>query len=221
MQSTKPTDPSPQNARTVMKILEETYTTHPMHEAFQHDPFQMLIAVVLSQRATDAMTIPVAQLLFKHAPTPQQILELPLKKLEEIIRPIGFFHQKASALKKLSAAIIEKHDGEVPAKEEALLGLPQVGRKTANIILTMFFKTPQIAVDVHVHRIANRLGWIKTTAVEETEIELTRLIPKDFLEITNTVFVRHGQETCRPVAPWCSRCPVAAYCPRVGVAISR
>ncbi len=221
MQSTKPTDPSPEHVRKVMQILKETYTDHPMHEAFQHDPFQMLIAVVLSQRATDAMTIPVAQHLFKNAPTPQAIIKMPLEKLEQIIRPIGFFHAKAAALKKLSAAIVEKHAGKVPSTEEFLLGLPQVGRKTANIMLTMFFKKPQIAVDVHVHRITHRLGWVDTKTVEDTEVELTRLIPREFLDITNVVFVRHGQDTCRPVAPWCSRCPVAAYCPRVGVALSR
>lgn len=221
MQSTKPIDPSPENVHAVMQILKKTYTDHPMHEAFQHDPFQMLIAVVLSQRATDAMTIPVAQHLFKNAPTPQEIVAMPLHKLEQIIRPIGFFRTKAAALKKLSAAIVEKHAGKVPSKEESLLDLPQVGRKTANIMLTMFFKKPQIAVDVHVHRITHRLGWLDTKTVEQTEIELTRLIPQEYLDVTNIVFVRHGQETCRPVAPWCSRCPVSAYCQRVGVALSR
>lgn len=204
-----------------MDILRATYTTHPMHEAFQHDVFQMLIAVVLSQRATDAMTIPVAKKLFEVAPAPQAIVELPLVELEKIIRPIGFFHQKAVALKKLSSAILEKHGGKVPTIEEQLLALPQVGRKTANIILTMFFETPQIAVDVHVHRITNRLGWVRTKTPEQTEVELTRIIPKDYIEMTNQVFVRHGQVLCRPVAPWCSRCPVLQYCKRVGVTASR
>jgi endonuclease-3 len=204
-----------------MEILLKTYLDHPMHEAFKHDVFHMLVAVILSQRATDAMTIPVAKNLFATAPTPRALAKLPLQKIEAIIKPIGFYHQKAAALKKLSAILVEQYHGKVPSKEEQLLALPQVGRKTANIILTMFFDTPQIAVDVHVHRIANRLGWIRTKTPEETECELTRIIPKEFHERANHVFVRHGQVTCRPLSPWCSRCPVRIYCKRVGVTTSR
>ena len=213
--------PSPQDASTVMDILRRTYVTHPMHEAFKHDSFQMLVAVVLSQRATDAMTIPVAKNLFTLAPTPQKLANLPVKTLENMVKPIGFYHAKATALQKLSHALIAKHNGKVPSTEVDLLALPQVGRKTANIMLTLFFNTPQIAVDVHVHRIAHRLGWTNTKTPEETERALTKLIPRQYIHDVNRVFVRHGQDICRPLHPWCSRCPIAHYCKRVGVVSPR
>ncbi|MBI5151381.1 MAG: endonuclease III [Candidatus Pacebacteria bacterium] len=207
--------------RHTLEILQKTYISHPMHEAFHHDPFQMLVAVILSQRATDAMTISVAQKLFEVTPTPQAITALNMQVLEKIIRPIGFFHTKALALQKLSRVLIETFDGKVPTTESELLSLPQVGRKTANIMLTLFFHTPQIAVDVHVHRITNRLGWVNTKTVEETELSLTKIIPKDLIYDVNRVFVRHGQEICRPISPKCSICPVQKYCKKVGVTQSR
>lgn len=213
--------PTQQTIPLVMKILRGTCPRHSTHEAFQHDPFQMLVAVVLSQRATDAMTIPVAKKLFEKASTPQDIVDLPMQHLEQIIRPIGFFHAKALALKKLSTMIIKRFDGKVPSTEQELLSLPQVGRKTANIMLTMFFHTPKIAVDVHVHRIANRLGWIKTKTPEKTEAALTKLIPKKYIPIVNQVFVQHGQKICRPINPKCSICPVRQYCQQIGVTRSR
>ncbi len=206
---------------TVLRILQKTYLTHPMHEAFKHDPFHMLIAVVLSQRATDAMTIPVAKALFAQAETPTKILQLPLTKLETILRPIGFFHAKAAALKKLSQLIVTNFHGKVPKTKTDLLSLPQVGRKTANIMLTLFFNTPQIAVDVHVHRITHRLGWVHAKTPDETEVALTKLIPKHFIHDVNRVFVRHGQEVCKPVSPKCSICPINTYCPKIGVKTSR
>ncbi len=192
-----------------------------MHEAFGDDPFCMLVAVVLSQRATDAMTIPVAHKLFQKAKTPQEIVELSSKTMETILHPIGFYRQKTRALKALSRMLIEKFDSKVPSTEQELLSLPQVGRKTANIILTLFFHTPQIAVDTHVHRITNRLGWVTTKTPEETERELTKIIPAHYIPIVNQVFVRHGQDVCKPIAPWCSKCPVYIYCKRVGVTGSR
>lgn len=200
-----------------MEILHKTYPDHPMHQAFGNDPFQMLVAVILSQRATDAMTIPVAASLFMVAPTVHDIAKIDLHLLENIIRPIGFFHQKARALKKLANTLLKKHQGLVPSSESELLALPQVGRKTANIMLTLFFHTPQIAVDVHVHRITHRLGWIATRSVEETEKDLSECIPKKYIPITNQVFVRHGQEICRPIHPKCSQCPIEKYCKKVGL----
>lgn len=203
--------------RSVITLLRTSYPTLPMHEVHGHDPFQMLVAVVLSQRARDAVTVPTASLLFQRIHTPQQLLDLPLKELEAIIKPIGFQVAKAVALKKLAKSLVEKYNGIVPSTEEELLSLPQVGRKTANIILTTFFDTPQIAVDIHVHRITNRLGWIRTTSVEDTEQELTWIIPKELHEVVNQVFVAHGQHICLPRTPRCSTCPVEKYCLKVGV----
>ena len=213
--------PSAQEVEAVITTLHHAYPDHPMHTAFGHNPFHMLVAVILSQRATDAQTIPVARTLLNAAPTPQALLTLQTETLETIIRPIGFFHTKTRALQKLAHALINTHAGQVPSTERDLLALPQVGRKTANIILTMFFATPQIAVDTHVHRISNRLGWISTKTAEETEKQLTRFVPKQLVSIINQIFVRHGQEICRPIRPWCSRCPVAKYCKRIDVVSSR
>lgn len=213
--------PSVQNIERVIQILQKTYTTHPMHEAFKHDAFQMLIAVVLSQRATDAMTIPVSMQLFKHAPTAQLLANIPLAEIEKIIRPIGFFHAKAQAIKKLARVLVEQHNGKVPSTELELLALPQVGRKTANIMLTLFFNTPQIAVDVHVHRITQRLGWITSKSPEETETKLTALIPHNLIHDVNRIFVRHGQEICKPISPKCSVCPIKNYCQQIGVSSKR
>ncbi len=205
----------------VLDILATTYPTLPMHEAFGHDPFQMLIAVVLSQRSRDSVTVPTAQTLFARAHTPQELCSLAQSELESIIKPIGFYHTKASAIKKLSAIIVERFNGVVPATEQELLSLPHVGRKTANIILTCFFHTPQIAVDIHVHRITNRLGWVQTTDVLATETELSHLIPQSYHEVVNRVFVAHGQQCCLPRAPKCTQCPITQYCEKIGVESSK
>ncbi len=133
----------------ILTILRRTYPTIPMHEAHRKNPFRLLVAIVLSQRARDSVTVPTATKLFERITTAQDLLDLPIKELETIIKPIGFHHTKAAALKKLSAALVERYNGDVPSTEAELLLLPQVGRKTANILLTEFFHTPQIAVDVN------------------------------------------------------------------------
>lgn len=188
-----------------------------MHDAFAHDPFQMLIAVILSQRATDIKTIEVAKALFQRVPTVQQVLSLPIQTLEEIIRPIGFFRQKARHLHELAAILIQKHAGKVPQTKSDLISLPGVGPKTAHVLLTVCFHNPHIAVDIHVHRIPNRLGWITTTSVEESQTALDSIIPKKWWTDMNRIFVRHGQETCRPINPKCDSCPVAKWCRKVGI----
>lgn len=201
----------------VLTILSHEYPTIPMHEVHALNPFRFLVAIVLSQRARDSVTVPVTVQLFEHITTVQDLNDFPLEKLEAIIKPIGFHHTKAVALKKLSRALLERFNGEVPSTEEELLSLPQVGRKTANILLTEFFDTPQIAVDIHVHRITNRLGWVHASKPEETEKELTKLIPKKWHNITNRVFVMHGQRVCFPRNPACPTCPILKYCKRVGL----
>ncbi|HKY74176.1 MAG TPA: endonuclease III [Patescibacteria group bacterium] len=215
------THPNTKTITSVLDILKKTYTDHPMYEAFKHNPFQMLVAVILSQRATDAMTIPVARTLFALAPNAQTMLRLSTHELEAIIHPIGFYHAKTAALQKLCENLLKHHNGNVPSTEQELLALPQVGRKTANIMLTLFFNTPRIAVDVHVHRITHRLGWVQTKTPDETEHVLTALIPKEYIKDVNRVFVRHGQTLCKPVSPICSQCPIHVYCPRIDVITSR
>lgn len=203
--------------RQVLEILNATYPTIPMHEIHGHDPFQLLVAVILSQRARDSVTVPLASKLFAVAKTPQQFVDLPVETLSQIILPIGFYTAKSLAIKKLAKILVDEYGGTVPRTEAELLKLPSVGRKTANIILTTFFDTPQIAVDIHVHRITNRHGWVQTTKVEETEKELTKIIPKDLHSIVNRVFVAHGQTICIPRNPKCEVCPVEMYCTKVGL----
>lgn len=204
----------------VLSILDTTYPTIAMHVVHGHDPFQLLIAVILSQRSRDSVTVPTAQKLFEDLKTPADFVKISHTELEQKIHPVGFYTAKAAAIQKLSQILIEKYGGKVPSTEAELLSLPHVGRKTANIILTTFFDTPQIAVDIHVHRITNRLGWVRTTKPEQTEKELTRLIPKKWHSIVNRVFVAHGQTICLPRVPKCSMCPIEKYCQKVGVTVS-
>jgi endonuclease III len=209
--------PTTNEVSTVLEILDTTYPTLAMHEVHGKDPFRMLVAVVLSQRARDAITVPTAATLFERITTAQDLADFPIEELEAIIQPIGFHKEKAKSLKELANVLVDQYGGQVPTTEEELLSLPRVGRKTANIILTTFFDTPQIAVDIHVHRITNRLGWVQTKNPLHTEKELTQLIPQQFHSIVNRVFVAHGQNICLPIIPKCSVCPVEKYCQKVGV----
>lgn len=206
-----------QDIPTVLSILDKEYPTIPMHVEHGGDPFRLLVAIILSQRARDSVTVPLTTTLFTHITTPQDMVDLPQQKLEDIIHPIGFYHAKATALQEMAKILVETYHGKVPTTEKELLALPHVGRKTANIILTSCFNTPQIAVDVHVHRITNRLGWVATTTPEQTERELTRSVPKEFHTLVNRVFVAHGQHVCLPRHPKCAACPIERYCKKVGV----
>ncbi len=202
---------------TVLSILDQEYPTLPMHEVHGHDPFHLLIAVLLSQRSRDSVVVPLASRLFSHYPTPQAMDRASLQDIQRLIKPAGFYVGKATAIKAICRILIEKYDEKVPSTEEALLSLPGVGRKTANIVLTSCFATPQIAVDIHVHRITHRLGWVTTTTVLETELALTKLVPARFHAVVNRVFVAHGQTCCLPRSPHCSKCPILSYCQRIGV----
>lgn len=201
----------------VLTILDRIYPTIPMHEVHATSPFRLLVAIILSQRAKDTVTVPLTKKLFERVTTPEDLVALPLLELESIIRPIGFYHSKAKSLHDLAKVLIAHHQGTVPQTEAELLALPRVGRKTANILLTQFFHTPQIAVDTHVHRITNLLGWIHTKTPEQTEKELTKLIPKKWHTMVNRVFVMHGQHICLPRQPHCTHCPILLYCKRVGL----
>ena len=208
------------NVVNALTILSTTYPDLEMHRVTT-SPFRTLIATLLSQRARDDQTIPVAEALFKVADTPQAVLALSRARLEKILRPSGKYRQNARRIQDISKILIADHDGKVPANEEQLLALPGVGRKTANIVLSRAFKKDAIAVDTHVHRITNRLGWVKTQTPEETEKALQKIIPKRYWRIVNRVFVRHGQEICAPQSPFCSKCPLFQYCKRVSVNRSR
>lgn len=159
--------------------------------------------------------------LFDEAATPGAIAELPPERIGELIFPAGFYRTKGRSIAEVCRLLMDDHGGKVPADLPALLALPGVGRKTANLVLGLGFGIPSICVDTHVHRIANRLGWIVTKNPQETEFALMDRVPKELWIPLNEILVRFGQRTCTPTSPWCSRCPVATACPRIGVPRSR
>ncbi len=178
----------------------------------QYTPFQILVSTVMSARTKDSTTLPIARELFRNYRTPDDFITLPVRKLEKLLYGIGFYRTKARNIKKLSALINERYHGRVPAEMDKLLALPGVGRKTANCVLCYAFRKPAIPVDVHVHRISNRIGLVKTKTPEETEQALLRTVPKrHWLEI-NELFVTHGQTICLPRNPRCGACPVRKWC---------
>ncbi|MDI6722948.1 MAG: endonuclease III, partial [Candidatus Aenigmarchaeota archaeon] len=181
------------------------------HES--HDPFQVLISCIMSLRTRDIVTYPVTKKLFSVASTPEQISDMPLKKLENIIRPVNFYKTKSKRIKQISKEIIEKHSGKVPSNFEELMKFNGVGRKTANIVMVYGHGSrSHIPVDVHVHRIPNRLGWVHTKKPEQTEEELKKIVPKRYWMDINDIFVQFGQNICLPRNPKCSVCPVNKYC---------
>lgn len=184
-------------------------------------PFEVLVSTILSLRTKDEVTSEAAKRLFQQARTPEQILELGEQKLSRLIYPVGFYPTKARRLMAISRLILEAHGGQVPNNIEALLKLPGVGRKTANLVLVEGFKEPAICVDTHVHRISNRIGYVQTRTPEQTEMALRGKLPRKHWIRYNELLVAFGQVICRPVSPFCSKCPVGRMCPRIGVSKSR
>ncbi len=184
-------------------------------------PFKVLVSTVISARTKDEVTGEAARRLFKKAATPRELSRLPENTISELIYPAGFYRTKARAIRALSAQIIEEFGGHVPDTMEGLLSLPGVGRKTANLVLTLGFGLPGICVDTHVHRVVNRLGIIQTRHPAETESSLRAVLPRGhWLEI-NDLLVTFGKTVCAPVSPRCSVCPIRRSCGRVGVQRSR
>lgn len=186
-----------------------------------HDPFRILIACLLSLRTKDQTTAEASQRLFVLADTPQQMGTLPLKKIERAIYPVGFYKTKAKQIISICQSLLENFEGQVPNTIDELLTLKGVGRKTANLVVTVGFNKPGICVDIHVHRISNRWGYIKTKTAEESEQALRKKLPKKYWIQFNDWLVPYGQNLCRPVSPFCSQCPVSEYRERVGVTTSR
>ncbi len=185
------------------------------------DPFQILISTVISLRTKDEVTAAAARRLFDAAPSPQHMAGLPVERIQELIYPAGFYRNKAANIKKITRIILDEYEGQVPASQDALMKLPGVGLKTANLTLSLGFGLPYICVDIHVHRISNRLGWVHTEKPDDTERELSRVLPQTYWIEINELFVRFGQSICTPVSPWCSRCPLAAACPKIDVSRRR
>lgn len=185
------------------------------------DPYHVLISTIISLRTKDGVTIAASNRLFAEYPGARELARAPVEQVAELIYPAGFYRTKAKNLTTIAAILLRDHGGRVPDSEEALLELPGVGRKTANLVLGLGFNVPAICVDTHVHRIPNRLGKIATNSPEQTEEALKESLPKSYWIDVNGLLVGFGQQVCTPVSPWCSRCPVAAYCRRVGVERSR
>jgi len=181
------------------------------------DAFRILISCLLSLRTQDKNTKIASNKLFAVAQTPEQILKLPIKKLEKLIYSSGHYKKKARTLKHVSKVLLEKFDGKVPKTREELMSIKGIGPKTANIVLAFAFGKKVLPIDTHCHRIPNRLGWIKTKTPEKTEIELNKILPKKYWANFNSIFVQFGKEICQPISPKCSVCPVSKYCPRIGV----
>lgn len=187
----------------------------------KNDPFKTLISCLLSLRTQDRNTAKASASLFRVADTPQKIVKLPIKRLEKLIYCSGYYHNKARTIKHVSNVILKGYKGKVPDDFDKLIEIKGIGRKTANIVLSFAYNKQVIPVDVHVHVIANRLGWVKTKNPDQTEIELMKIIPKKYWYELNTLFVLFGQTICTTLSPWCSRCPVKKLCPRLGITRSR
>jgi endonuclease III len=188
-------------------------------EAQAENPFQVLIATLLSARTQDATTHAAATRLFRRARTPRSMAALSVEEIERLIFPVSFYRNKARFVKATASALVERHKGRVPASMEELTALPGVGRKTANLVLILAFKSQQnICVDTHVHRISNRLGWAETRLPEETEHALYASTEQRWWPYINLYLVTWGQNVCRPLYPRCSACVLAPLCPKIGVA---
>ena len=186
-----------------------------------HSPFHVLISCILSLRTQDTTTAQASRRLFDLADTQEKMLKLSAKKIEKAIFPVGFYRTKAKAIRQICRSLIEKYGGKVPDEIDELLKLQGVGRKTANLVVTLGYRKPGICVDTHVHRISNRWGYIRTKNPKETEYALRKKLPKRYWIEYNDLLVTFGQNLCKPISPLCSQCPLDKYCDKVGVTISR
>ena len=176
------------------------------------DPFQVLISTILSQRTRDEMTEIASRQLFAKYDSPQAIASAETADLERLIKPVGFYHQKAVQIQKVSQVLLDRHGGRVPRTYEELIELPQVGPKTANCVLVYGYGEPRIPTDTHVHRVSNRLGLVRTKAPEQTEKRLMRTVPQAYWLHINELFIRFGKDVCRPIGPRCPECSFTQFC---------
>jgi len=198
---------------------DDPYVTELAETA--HDPFRVLIATLLSLRTKDEVTAAASRRLFALATTPAAMAELPTEKIAQAIYPVGFYKTKAKTIKEVCRELIARFDSRVPDTIAELCSLKGVGRKTANLVLSLGYGKEAICVDTHVHRISNRLGYVRTKTPQQTESALQEKLPRDFWSFYNSLLVAFGRHVCLPLSPLCSRCPVLQLCERVGVTRSR
>jgi len=217
--------PRAANVGAVMRTLAREITgldlpaVEKISEESQQEPFEVLIATMLSAQTRDAVTAAASDRLFKAARTPRAMAKLTTAQIQKLIYPVSFYRHKAKHVKATCRLLVEHYNGGVPATMEELLALPGVGRKTANLVLILSFKSVRnICVDTHVHRIANRLGWVNTRTPEQTEQALYAATTARWWPYINLYLVTWGQNVCRPVYPRCGACAIRPLCPQLGVA---
>lgn len=189
--------------------------------SFDRDPFKILISCILSLRTQDKTTGEASKRLFKLASNPKSMSQLTLKDIERAIYPVGFYRVKAGRIKNITKELVKKYNSKVPDTLEELLKLEGIGRKTANLVVTLGYNKDGICVDTHVHRIVNRWGLLRTKSPTETEFGLREALPKRYWKKLNGVLVAFGQGICKPISPLCSQCKINIYCDRIGVGKSR
>ena len=211
------------NIHEVIRLLKRLVRQweEPIVGHYRDDPFTTLISCLLSLRTKDETTRGASERLFRLARTPQQLLRLSVPTIERAIYPVGFYRTKARTLRTVCQTLIDRYGGHVPDELEELLTIKGVGRKTANLVVTLAFRKDGICVDTHVHRISNRWGYVRTKTPEQTEMALRRRLPRRHWQIYNDLLVTFGQHLCHPTSPWCSRCPLERLCAKVGVSHSR
>jgi endonuclease-3 len=188
---------------------------------YTRTPFTVLIACILSLRTQDKTTDEASRRLFKLARTPKTMVTLEAATIEKTIYPVGFYKNKAKNILKICELLLSQHQGRVPDEIDELLKFPGVGRKTANLVVTLGYNKPGICVDTHVHRISNRWGYVETKTPEQTEMALREKLPPQYWIMINDLLVSFGQNLCKPISPLCSQCKIRRYCDRVGVTVSR
>ncbi|MDD3419881.1 MAG: endonuclease III [Candidatus Gastranaerophilales bacterium] len=203
------------NIAKIVEILKNADT--PQSDFVQYtekhkNPFIVLISCILSLRTKDETTYPATLRMLKLGSTPEDFLHVSQEELEKAIYPVGFYKNKAKQILEISKTLVKKHNSQVPKTIEELIKFKGVGRKTANLTLAKGYGIPAICVDVHVHRICNRLGYLKTKEPDETELVLRNILPKQFWLDFNTILVTHGQQICRPIGPKCDICPISEFC---------
>jgi endonuclease III len=209
--------------RTLAREIDglELPAVEKISDSQEEDPFQVLIATLLSARTQDATTLVASTRLFRVARTPRTMARLSVRQIERLIYPVSFYRHKAKHVKATCRILVSRFAGRVPTTMEELLTLPGVGRKTANLVLILAFKSlKNICVDTHVHRISNRLGWVQTTTPDETEQALYKATPSRWWPYINLYLVTWGQNVCRPIYPRCGACAIQAYCAKVGVTLT-
>ncbi len=184
-------------------------------------PFRVLISCILSLRTKDEVTFPASERLFNRAPTLESLSRLDPKEIEKIIFPVGFYKTKAKQIPEICRRILKEYDGKVPDEIDELLKLKGVGRKTANLVVTLGYGKEGICVDTHVHRISNRLGLVQTKDANQTEFKLREILPRKYWIDYNDLLVTWGQNVCKPISPFCSSCGIEKYCEKVGVRTMR